>query len=400
MRLAVDKADDVRRAVVARTDLSAEVIEILARDPDWDVRLKLITHPSTAESLATDTAVTVLRDAPEFALPVVFQTIRGLPKSEELYNAVARTLDLLSKSRTRDPDLRRIAASHPLTPPAALQRLSTSVDERIREDIAGNINAPQHVLLTLAEDDAVDVRATVARNPNIPAATIADLSHDNHPQVRASVAHRADLDLGVLARLLSDTDLAVRRTALGHRAAQEAAQRLHGSPEQASSELARRSDPEPLSREEFEEMAGDSRAQIRISAAYEPDAPADILEFLGGERRSSRVRRAVAANPNAPARLLRVLAGDNDEQVRQAVAFNASTPNDSLIELARQGIDLALLVASNPDAPDDVLAVLATDTEPLVQYVAAGMLLARQARALSVPSSEEGTGAVPMAVSE
>jgi hypothetical protein len=116
-----------------------------------------------------------------------------------------------------------------------------------------------------------------------------------------------------------------------------------------------------------------------MRVAYDVETPVDILEFLGGERRSARVRRAVAGHPHSPARLLAILADDSDEQVRQAVAFNGSTPPALLMDLAARSVDLAILVALNPDTPDDLLAVLAADTEPIVQHIAIGVRLTRQA---------------------
>lgn len=59
-----------------------------------------------------------------------------------------------------------------------------------------------------------------------------------------------------------------------------------------------------------------------MEVAFDESADANVLEFIGGERRSKRVRRAVAANPNASPCLLAALANDDDEQVRQAVIFN------------------------------------------------------------------------------
>ena len=120
-------------------------------------------------------------------------------------------------------------------------------------------------------------------------------------------------------------------------------------------------------------------AQVRLLVAFDPNADADILSFLGGERRSTHVRRAVAANPHSPANLLASLAEDSDELVLQAVAFNGATPAGVLLDLAARSVDLALLVALNPDTPDEVLDVLTNDAEPLVRFVANGMSTRRHA---------------------
>jgi hypothetical protein len=142
----------------------------------------------------------------------------------------------------------------------------------------------------------------------------------------------------------------------------------------------------PRDRATLVEMAAHSRAEVRKEVAFDQNADSDILALLGGERRSKHVRRAVAANPYAPASLLASLAEDIDEQVRQAVAFNGATPTSVLLDLAARGIDLALLVALNPDTPDNVLGALTNDAEPLVRFVATGMSTSRLA-SISVDTS-------------
>jgi hypothetical protein len=74
-----------------------------------------------------------------------------------------------------------------------------------------------------------------------------------------------------------------------------------------------------------------------------------------------------------------MLAGDSEELVRQTVAFNGATPTSVLIELAGRSVDMALLVALNPDVPDEVLGALTKDAEPLVRFVAKGVSTSRRA---------------------
>lgn len=252
-------------------------------------------------------------------------------------------------------------------------RISGATHADLREDVAGNISTPLPTLVKLASDDAVNVRAAIAGNVSSPAAVTTDLSHDDARQVRAAVAGRAELSLEILARLLEDPDSGVRRAAMRHPSAEEAARRHGRLAVEAPAAVSRHSAPASVDRTAFETKAHSRRAEERIGVAYDARTPADILEFLGGERRSSRVRRAVAANPHAPARLLRQLAHDDDEQVRQAVAFNGSTEPEVLLDMAGKSIDLALLVALNPDTPDVVLMRLSQDAEPLLRYVTAGV---------------------------
>lgn len=384
-RLAADRDSFVREAVAHRADLTDEMITALAVDREWMVRLALLENAGAVERSPVNFVVEVSRNAPEALLPDVLQFIEKLPESREVDTALVLALERLSRSRLRDPDLRRTAAQHAHTPPRTLGRLARSTDARLRWDVAGNANTPPTALEKLSQDEVADVRAAVANNASASNAVLIDLSHDGDPKVRAAVARLDELELVVLARLLEDEDADVRRAALRHPAAEEAA-RQHGHPsDSAGAELTRPVEPEPVDRQVFEEMAGDKRAEVRMRAAYDPRTPLDILEFLGGERRSSRVRRAVAANPYAPARLLRSLSNDKDEQVRQAVAFNGATQPDVLVDLAGRSIDLALIVALNPDTPAELLGALSADPEPLVRYIAAGMRLSRQLSSDSQP---------------
>jgi hypothetical protein len=136
------------------------------------------------------------------------------------------------------------------------------------------------------------------------------------------------------------------------------------------------------SRAELEEMAASTRAEVRLHVALGRRTPPDILVLLGGERRSALVRRAVAANPNTPAPALTLLADDTDPEVRQAVAFNGATPPEVLAELAGRSIDLALLVAMNPDVPIGIIDALVGDGDPLLGYIAAGVKSSRAAVAI------------------
>lgn len=377
-RLVADQHSDVRIAVANRGDLSDEMVAVLASDREWEVRFALLQNPAASERAPSSLAIDVLREAPEISVPDVLRVVEELPESGEVDDAISASLVRLSKSRVRSPDLRSEAARHARTPADALERLAGSTDADLREDVAGNPSSPGRALAKLADDDVTEVRAAVACNVAAPDALVVDLSHDGGPEVRAAIASRYELDLEILARLIEDEDAVVRRAARRHPAAAEASRRYGLTVDGTGNDLAPQAGPVPIDREAFEALAGSSRAEQRMKVAYDAKAPLDILEFLGGERRSRQVRRAVAANPHAPVRLLRVLADDADEQVRQAVAFNGKTPADVLAGLAGRSIDLAIMVALNPDVPDDVLAALSHDGEPLLRYVATGRRLNRR----------------------
>lgn len=95
-----------------------------------------------------------------------------------------------------------------------------------------------------------------------------------------------------------------------------------------------------------------------MEVAFSKAADPDLLAMLGGERGSAQVRCS--------------LAEDKDDQVRHAVAFNGATPETLLTEIAGRSLDLAILVAMNPDVPGAVLEALTQDGNPLVRFIADG----------------------------
>ena len=74
------------------------------------------------------------------------------------------------------------------------------------------------------------------------------------------------------------------------------------------------------------------------------------------------VRRGVALNPNAPGDLLRVLARGRDSLVRRGVTLNPNTPEDLLRSLARdEDPPVRRWVAANPRISEGILQDLARD---------------------------------------
>ncbi|MUU73524.1 hypothetical protein [Pseudarthrobacter sp. GA104] len=379
VRLAADNDFDVRRAVAGHERLPQSTMVALAADPGWEVRLEVLQNPSRPTELIADTAASVLRDAPDWRLPGVLAAVIDLASSEVPKGTIEEALVRLSKSRLRDPDVRQAAASHQRTPPAVLARLARVADSGIRAAVAANPRTPADALEALSTDPDEYVRTRVSGNESTPPAAIIALSHDASPKARQGIAARVSLAPDVLERLLNDESQEVREIALANPGAREVFHRWGESFDDAVAEFNQQQAPTPTNRALLLEMAANSRAQVRLLVAFDPNADADILSFLGGERRSTHVRRAVAANPHSPANLLASLAEDSDELVLQAVAFNGATPAGVLLDLAARSVDLALLVALNPDTPDEVLDVLTNDAEPLVRFVANGMSTRRLA---------------------
>lgn len=366
--LASDRDTRVRAAVAQHQATQPSTLARLAGDPQRAVQLAVLKNPASPGELARSVAESLLQADLDEDLHEVLGVMRERADIDVPVGTVEGALARLSRSRRRDPDMRLVVAGDERAGEETLSRLGRSADENVRREVASNSSASDAVMEQLAGDTEPSVRASVAANPRTPLSVLERLAFDQEPHVRAKAAANRNLPQTVLASLLNESEESVRTAALRNPAAPEDLVREV----KAELELSRRQ-TRP-SRSALEQMVADKKAEVRISVAFSPAADADLLTMLGGERRSTQVRRAVAANPNTPVAVLRALAGDDNDQVRQAVAFNGATPPDLLVELAGRSIDLAILVAMNPDVPREVLDAMAQDRSPLVRFVAKGFL--------------------------
>ena len=374
--LAGDRDDRVRAALAGNEATSFETLVSLAEDQDPSVRLAVVANPTAPVALVAPTADILLRTSTDEELLDVLKVVSTRADLDLTDKLFEDALERLSKSRVRDPDMRRIAADHERTGARTLVRLAKSADEWVRSLVAGNSHTPGDVLSTLAADSDHQVRAAAAGNESLDPALIVVLASDDEPTVRARAAGSPRLGAAVLGDLLVDDDRAVRTAAFRN----PATTTEHRDKSTAAWDHAH--PVSPTNRAKLEEMAASTRAEVRVQVAFGRRTPPDILSLLGGERNSARVRRAVAANPNTPAPALALLADDTDLEVRQAVAFNGTTPPEVLAALAGRSIDLALLVAMNPDVPDGIIDALVGDGDPLLGYIAAGVRSSRAAVAI------------------
>ncbi|MFE4079246.1 hypothetical protein [Paenarthrobacter sp. YIM B13468] len=368
VKVLVDDRDiRVRTTLAENAAVSAEALTKLARDPEPSVRLAVVTNPHAAVELATSIAKPLLDSSVDEELLQVLKTVacrNDLVLPAELLEVA---LERLSKSRVREPDMRLAAASDERTGARTLRRLARSADEHVRRAVAENTRTPSEAMKALSEDADSSIRAAAACNETLDLGLLEALAREDEPEVVASAARSVRLDPVLLGELLFHAHRSVRSAAYGNPATR---------PEdklKAAAEWDRSWRESAPIRADLEDMAASRRAEVRMQVASDPRTPPDILDLLGGERRSARVRRAVAANPNTPATALALLAEDQDDEVREAVAFNGATPPEVLVELAGSRMDLALIVALNPDVPIGILDALVGDPDPLVNFVASGV---------------------------
>ncbi|MDR2323280.1 MAG: HEAT repeat domain-containing protein [Microbacterium sp.] len=355
---AADKRDELRAAVARNPATPASLLSQLAQDTSTRVQAEVMANPSTPGDLSVALAESLLRASEDLALYDVVVKVMGASGLALPVKLVEDALDRLAKSRVRDPDLRSFVARHPLAGASTLERLARSKDADVRAKVARNSRTALSVLESLARDEDSHVRWWIARNER--------LSQD------------------VLNVLLLDEDLSVRIAAYRQTEPGEGVD--SGDPQSVAMEaVPRRTSPTIA---ELQEMAANSRAEVRLRVAYSDYATPDILAFLGGERRSKKVRQAVAAHPKTPIEVLRSLATRDDADILLSLALHPESPADLLVDLAGRSVELAVMVALNPNAPIAVVEALSEDSDLFVKYIAQVQLIDMQ-RELKTSEAQE-----------
>lgn len=112
----------------------------------------------------------------------------------------------------------------------------------------------------------------------------------------------------------------------------------------------------------LEWLAGDEEQEVRLAVARNPATPVTALSTL---TQSWAGRLAVACNPCSPSEVLGGLAFDGDLDIRQALAANPNTPPWALTRLALDpDLSVHRKVALNPRTPPRLLWQLAQQANP------------------------------------
>jgi hypothetical protein len=159
----------VREAMADDEDnvIPAKMLDILANDPDVEVRRSVAAHD------------------------------RALPS----------TLDRLALDKSAD--VRSNVAENTNTSTSALEKLAKDEGSETREYVAANLHTPSSVLDLLANDEDEDVRDTLSSNDHVSPATLVKLSMDEKPVVRYRVAGNVNTPPDVLDRLANDRNKTV-----------------------------------------------------------------------------------------------------------------------------------------------------------------------------------------------
>ncbi|MFJ8011100.1 hypothetical protein [Streptomyces sp. NPDC096339] len=201
--LAADPDPKVREEIARRTDLRPAELRALATDPDPKVRLALSVHPALSEEE---------RDAIDYEVPGGGY----FPPYRDSYTP-RDPRDVRRNADSRHPLLRRRAASDRSLPPDLVERLASDDDLGVRVLLAQNHpDAPAPLLLRSFLEYDGDERAHLTTRPNFPTTGLAAYADHDDPELRALAALDPQAAPATVARLTRDPDPAVRAALARH----------------------------------------------------------------------------------------------------------------------------------------------------------------------------------------
>lgn len=193
---------DIRMDVAMNSSTPADTLTKLSVDPDPSVRTGVLRNPKTPKEVAVNMVQSLLTGCADRELEDLLVSLRQRTDLEVPTEKIEQALDRLSKSRLRNPDIRRTVTNDVRTAGNTLSRLANSTDNEIRQEIAHHKRTPTTVLTRLARDTDPNVRCAVASNLNTDEQTLLKLSEDEEWRVRRKTTSNPRLDDEALRRLL------------------------------------------------------------------------------------------------------------------------------------------------------------------------------------------------------
>ena len=395
--LASDPQSDVRSAVATNPKVRASTLLLLAKDPDRNVRQTVARNRVTS-----DDAIKILAKDPDWWVRSDIAEREDLSPSE---------VELLA--RDHQYNVRAAVASNSCCSADLLEQLAADKESHVRSSVAINYNSGSDVLEQLSKEydwdvlralvdnkktsgkawmrafrrmrsildgewerdyregiDEIHPFAMIVESPSAVADALKELIAEDDYDVRRGVAGSASASQESLAVLSKDKENSVRReVALNQNTSQSVLEVLA----QDKEEYVRSG------------VAGNSKASFDILARLSKD---NSKEVRGALARSSHiqyemmrllsfdsdwwVRRLLAMNQAVDGRILDSLAADQDSSIRVLIATNTSTQPDTLEKLLDDPEpDVRAALAINPKTPKNVLLVLASDLNVIVKMALA-----------------------------
>lgn len=278
----------------------------------------------------------------------------------------AAELDGLSTSANKF--VRSRVAQNAATGADTLARLARDPDDYVRSAVARHPHTPPETLAAMSQtrDASRYVRSALAANPRTPTAALTPSRRDDY-FTRKSLAGNPSTDPEVLRTLAADTDTTVVEQVAKNPATPEdtvLALVSHRSLCVAEALARRNRNPDPTRwrtimvrrsvGRRFEEVP--KRIPVEEGGRF----PVSLIEAMAAS--SHRVLRLVAASqPDAPSQVLEVLAADEDMWVRARVAENEGASPALVTRMAQNETEARLipLLANRPGLPDEAVIAIA-----------------------------------------
>ncbi|MFF0739428.1 hypothetical protein ACFYVL_03410 [Streptomyces sp. NPDC004111] len=410
---AADASADCRERLAECPGLPADVVAVLAADPEVQVVAELarVAGPDLVVGLASHPhaevrlAVAANESTPAAVLAALL-TGEGLPPARWCLVCVREEVPFAHDRNCPRTDcdlrpdaacdgshestvhgLRQAALLNPATPGATAAAFADHPCSLLRRALASRTDLPTAAYARLATDPVPGVRADLARNPAIDEPLIRLLADDRDHDVRRQLAQHPRVPLDVLVRLAAVTRLGDAPLPRITAASPAEMARLARSADPVARMLAARRNDLPAALRDA--LAGDADARVAKTVAPQPGLTEALLRSMV-DRHGSQVLAGAAANPDAPpallaewarqeppVRALRELAGHpratapvllaclTDKRARRTAAARPELPPSALVTLLSDpDPQTARTAAANPSLPREVMAELLAELLP------------------------------------
>ena len=171
-----------------------ELLAILAKCPQWDVRVKVVQHPHVTEQILE----TMVNDES-------YEVRRAIAKHAKFASILKRM------SRDEEDMVRADVAENPFTPQEVLEELLNDPEAYVIDNMACNPKAPADILRKIVAK-GIGLKH-VANNPNAPLDVLEVLMKSDDDEVRAYLSLNEHLTIDMLKELVKDERCCVRAQA-------------------------------------------------------------------------------------------------------------------------------------------------------------------------------------------
>jgi hypothetical protein len=331
--------------VADHPNTSADVLDVLARQPDHRLRAAAARHANTTSSMVArlcadaDPAIRSIAATNPNRPDEVVDLLRRAGAADDLDRVRHDPADRLEPDEAAllaelGPWGRFLAARHTSCPLPIVRRVATDPDWRVRSALLDNESVsdelvgratethPPHddlrqlalrtpdpsALAAAAEHVQPAIRLAVARHPATPSNTLGHLATDRSADIRRVAATHPNLEpdlLAVLVRAGSSPDLA-RLADYDHTIEPSALEQLARAGYWARQLVVRHPATAPTT---LARLLCDDDPKLREWAAAHPSAPTDVVTEIRRAGGASDFQGVTEGDPDAPAELLRRVAG-------------------------------------------------------------------------------------------